>query len=66
VVLLAGGGLTMSFCLLFGAENFLTHAVMVLILSTVISLGFLTIITLDFPFTGAVAISSDDLQSVDL
>lgn len=65
-VLLAGGALTVGFCFLFGAEDFPTHAVMTLILTTVIALGFLTIIQLDFPFTGAVKISPDYFSSIPL
>jgi Protein of unknown function (DUF4239) len=66
VVLLAGGALTVSFCFLFGAEDFPTHAVMTLILTLVISLGFLTIVLLDFPFTGAVRIPPTDFQVLKL
>jgi Protein of unknown function (DUF4239) len=65
-VLLAGGALTLSFCFLFGAEDFPTHAVMTLILTLVIALGFLTIVLLDFPFTGAVQIPPTDFQSLKL
>lgn len=63
-VLLAGGALTMSFCFLFGAEDFFTHAAMTLILTLVIALGFLTIVLLDFPFTGAVCIPPTDFQEL--
>jgi hypothetical protein len=65
-VLLAGGALTLSFCFLFGAEDFSTHAVMTLILTLVIALGFLTIVLLDFPFTGAVRILPTDFQALKL
>ncbi len=43
---------TISFSYLFAAQNFSTHAVMILLLSDVIGLTFYTIMTLDFPFTG--------------
>ena len=66
VILLAGGALTISFCFLFGAEDFPTHAVMTLILTLVISLGFLTIVVLDFPFTGAVCIPPTEFQILEL
>ena len=48
---------TISFSYLFAAQNFSTHAVMILLLSDLIGLTFYTIITLDFPFSGFVAIS---------
>lgn len=65
-VLLAGGALTMGFCFLFGAEDFPTHAVMMLILTLVIALGFLTIVLLDFPFAGSVCIPPTDFQDLKL
>lgn len=66
IVLIAGGTLTVGFCLLFGAENFPTHALMIVGLSTLISLGYLTIVTLDFPFTGAAAIPPDSFLELKL
>lgn len=66
IVLIAGGVLTVGFCLLFGAEDFTTHALMVVGLSTLIALGYLTIITLDFPFTGAAAIPPDSFTELKL
>jgi len=47
---------TISFSYLFAAQNFSTHAVMILLLSDLIGLTFYTIITLDFPFSGSVDI----------
>ncbi|MCX6959625.1 MAG: hypothetical protein NTW91_04965 [Verrucomicrobia bacterium] len=47
---------TISFSYLFAAQNFSTHAVMILLLSDVIGLTFYTIITLDCPFSGSVDI----------
>ena len=58
-VLIAGAVVTVGFSFLFGAENFITHAVMTLLLTGLIGLTFFTIITLDFPFTGFVAIGPD-------
>jgi Protein of unknown function (DUF4239) len=65
-VLLSGGALTVGFCFLFGADDFKTHAVMTLVLTLVISLGLMTIIVLDFPFTGAATIPPTEFQSLQL
>jgi hypothetical protein len=54
---IAGAVVTISFSCLFAAQNFSIHAVMILLLSDLIGLTFYTIITLDFPFSGFVAIS---------
>lgn len=58
-ILIAGAVVTIGFSYLFAAQNFPTHAVMTLLLTGLIGLTFYTIITLDFPFTGFVAISPE-------
>lgn len=58
-ILISGAVVTIGFSYLFAAQNFTTHAVMILLLTGLIGLTFYTIITLDFPFTGFVAISPD-------
>jgi hypothetical protein len=57
---------TISFSYLFAAQNFSTHAVMVLLLSDLIGLTFHTIITLDCPFSGFVAISPDPFVMLEM
>jgi hypothetical protein len=66
IILIAGAALTIGFSYLFGAQNFATHAVMTLLLTAVIALAFYTIMTLDFPFTGPAAISSDAFSKLNL
>jgi hypothetical protein len=66
IVLIAGAALTVGFSYLFGAQNFATHAVMTMLLTTVIALAFYTILTLDFPFTGPAAISPEAFARLNL
>lgn len=66
IILIAGAALTIGFSFLFGAQNFATHAVMTMLLTAVIALAFYTILTLDFPFTGPVAIGSEAFQKLNL
>ncbi|MCE9543462.1 MAG: hypothetical protein K8R38_08110 [Verrucomicrobia bacterium] len=63
---IAGAAVTISFSCLFAAQNFSTHAVMILLLSDFIGLTFYTIITLDFPFSGFVAISPDPFVRLEM
>lgn len=66
VILIAGAALTIGFSYLFGAQNFATHAVMTMLLTAVIALAFYTILTLDFPFTGPVAIGPEAFTKLNL
>ena len=66
VILIAGAALTIVFSYLFGAQNFATHAVMTMLLTAAIALAFYTILTLDFPFTGPVAIGPDAFTKLNL
>lgn len=65
-VLLAGGVATVSFSYLFAPENFHAQAVMTMLLTAVICLTLYTIVNLDFPFTGLVAISPQPLVELDI
>lgn len=65
-VLLAGGMATVCFSYLFGARNLRAHAVMTILLTGVICLALYTIVNLDFPFTGLVAIGSDPFSRLIL
>lgn len=58
-VLLAGGFATVCFSYLFGARKLHAHAVMTILLTGVVCLALYTIVNLDFPFTGLVAIGPD-------
>lgn len=58
-VLLAGGVATVCFSYLFGARQLHAHAVMTILLTGVVCLALYTIVNLDFPFTGLVAIGPD-------
>lgn len=66
VILIAGAILTIGFSYLFGAQNFATHAVMTMLLTASIALAFYTILTLDFPFTGPVAIGPGAFERLNL
>ena len=58
-VILAGGGATIGFSYLFGARRLHAHAIMTVLLTGVVCLALYTIVNLDFPFTGLVAIGPD-------
>lgn len=61
-VLLAGGMATVCFSYLFGARKLHAHAVMTILLTGVVCLALYTIVNLDFPFTGLVAIGPDAFE----
>ncbi len=63
-VLIGGAIATISFTFLFGAENLKAQIIMVIILSAMIALILFTIMELDFPFTGKVAISSGPFKEM--
>jgi hypothetical protein len=58
-VILAGGVATVCFSYLFGARRLHAHAIMTVLLTGVVCLALYTIVNLDFPFTGLVAIGPD-------
>ena len=58
-VILAGGVTTICFSYLFGARKLHAHAIMTVLLTGVVCLALYTIVNLDFPFTGLVAIGPD-------
>jgi hypothetical protein len=58
-VILAGGMATVCFSYLFGARRLHAHAIMTVLLTGVVCLALYTIVNLDFPFTGLVAIGPD-------
>ena len=58
-VILTGGVATVCFSYLFGARKLHAHAIMTVLLTGVVCLALYTIVNLDFPFTGLVAIGPD-------
>lgn len=65
-VLLAGGAATVSFTFLFAPRNIHAQAVMAMLLTGVICLTLYTIVNLDFPFSGLVAISPEPFRELNL
>ena len=65
-VLIAGGMVTICFSYLFGARKLHAHAVMTVLLTGVVCLALYTIVNLDFPFTGLVAIGPDAFERLML
>ncbi len=61
-VLIVGGLSTISFTCLFGAENKKVQIIMAILLSVTISLILFTIMEMDFPFTGDIAISPEPFK----
>ena len=65
-ILLAGGVATIGFSFLFAPRNFFAQAIMTMLLTGVICLTLYTIVNLDFPFSGLVAISPEPLQKLEM
>jgi len=63
-VLIVGGLSTVSFTFFFGTENIKAHIIMAALLSLTISLILFTIMEMDYPFTGSVAISSEPFKMI--
>lgn len=61
-VLIVGGVCTISFTFLFGTENKKVQIIMAILLSITISLILFTIMEMDFPFTGDIAISPEPFK----
>lgn len=65
-VMIIGALIVISFSFIFGAENIEAHLLMVVLLSSLIGLMLFTVMELDYPFTGSIAVSSEPLQRVVL
>jgi hypothetical protein len=65
-VILAGGVATVCFSYLFGARKLHAHAIMTVLLTGVVCLALYTIVNLDFPFTGLVAIGPEAFMRLNL
>ena len=65
-VLLAGAVATVGFSFLFAPRNFFAQAIMTMLLTGVICLTLYTIVNLDFPLSGLVAIAPEPLQKLEM
>jgi len=65
-VILVGAVITIGFSFLFGAHNFRAQAIMTVLLTGLICMAFYTIVSLDFPFTGATTVSAEPLQKLSM
>jgi hypothetical protein len=63
-VLIAGGLITIAFTFFFGTENFGAQLWMSGLLAALIALALLTIMVLDFPFSGDVSIKPDTFRLI--
>ena len=61
-VLIMGAVSTISFTFLFGMDNIKAQILMVVLLSTMIALILFTVMSLDFPFTGSVSVTSEPFK----
>jgi hypothetical protein len=64
LVLVAGAGVTIAFTFFFGSRDLLAQVLMAGLLSFLISLGLVTIISIDRPFAGAAAVRPEALELV--
>ncbi|MCX5696079.1 MAG: DUF4239 domain-containing protein [Candidatus Omnitrophica bacterium] len=65
-VLVAGAVATISFTFLFGVENLKAQIIMGVLLSATIALILFAIMSMDYPFTGSVAVSPGPFQEIIL
>lgn len=61
-VLIFGGVVTITFTFFFGTESLFAQMVMAVLLAIIISLVLFTILSLDYPFTGDIRISSEPFK----
>jgi FtsH-binding integral membrane protein len=64
IVLIAGAIATITFTYLFETENPKGQIVMVVLFSVLVALILLTVLLMDFPFTGDITISSAPFQQL--
>ena len=63
-VLLLGGFITVAFTFFFGSENLVAQLIMTTLLAVLIALILFTILVMDFPFTGDMAIQPTAFQQI--
>ncbi len=64
MVLYCGAVLTVGFTSFFGTENLLAQVMMTGVLSVLVFMGLLVIVSIDYPFSGAVHVGSEPLKTV--
>jgi hypothetical protein len=55
-ILIIGSIITIAFSMLFGTENIVPHLIMVALMAAMIAISLVTIIAIDYPFTGDLSI----------
>lgn len=63
-VLIMGSIMTIVFSMLFGTENIIPHLIMTALMAAMIAISLLTIVALDYPFTGDLIIKPDVFTDV--
>jgi ABC-type multidrug transport system fused ATPase/permease subunit len=63
-VLILGGIITIIFTYFFGMENLQAQLIMTALLTAIVALILFTIMSLDYPFTGDISISSEPFQYI--
>jgi hypothetical protein len=63
-ILIIGSMITVAFCMLFGTENIIPHLIMTALLAAMIAISLLTIVAIDYPFTGDLIIKPDVFTDV--
>jgi Protein of unknown function (DUF4239) len=63
-VLYTGAVLTVGFTFFFGTKNLPAQVMMTGILSTIVFIGLLVIVSINYPFTGPVHVGTEPLQAV--
>ena len=58
-ILIMGSILTIAFSTLFGTENTIPHLIMTALMAAMIAISLLTIVAIDYPFTGDLIIKPD-------
>ncbi len=63
-ILITGSILTIGFSMLFGTENITPHLIMTALMAAMIAISLLTIVAIDYPFTGDLIIKPDVFTEV--
>jgi hypothetical protein len=63
-ILIVGSILTIAFSMVFGTENIVPHLIMVAMMAAMIAISLVTIISIDYPFTGDLSIGPGAFMEV--
>jgi hypothetical protein len=63
-ILIIGSILTIAFSMVFGTENIVPHLIMVAMMAAMIAISLVTIISIDYPFTGDLSIGPGAFMEV--